>query len=279
MLEIRQVCKQFPKSAFALQKVTCNLSSGLHVLAGPNGSGKSTLLRIAAGIMRPDTGNIFFAEQDVYASLPRYKYKLGYLPQTFSFYSHMTGMDFLLYLANLKGIFGESAKKRARYVADLLTIHQHCPKKISTWSVGLRQRLGIAQALLNDPDILILDEPLCGLAPQESTEIQNLLSHLAEKKIILVSSHLIDDLPLTKLLLLVKGSLAFSGLPSIFIDQAKEQKRLTQPNSTAIYTKDDCCLRIITTAKPAPATETALPTLEEAYLIWLERLKRNEADV
>ncbi|MCE5286830.1 MAG: ATP-binding cassette domain-containing protein [Pelosinus sp.] len=292
MLELHEVTKRFPKNAFILGSINCHLSTGLHVLAGPNGSGKSTLLRIAAGILPPDRGNLLFGGQDIYANLAHYKKNLGYVPQTFAFYSHMTGMDFLLYLANLKGIFSKAAKKQASYVADLLGILEHCPRKISTWSIGLRQRLAIAQALLNDPDILILDEPLCGLAFEETTEIQRLLYTWSHNKVILMSSHHIDSLPIAKLLLLCKGTLQFAGLPSIFSDQAAMQVwtaktskstwqnlHLAFPLSTAVFTEDGCHCRIISNTKPdLPNIKPALPTLEEAYLVWLERLKRNEAE-
>ena len=290
MLEIREVNKSFPEATFILQNITCNLNTGLHVLAGPNGAGKSTLLRIAAGIIRPDAGTVLYHNQDIYVNPVRYKYKLGYLPQTFAFYSHMTGINYLLYLANLKGIFGKSAKRQASYVADLLGISEHCHKKISTYSIGLRQRLGIAQALLNDPDILILDEPLCSLAFEESTAIKELLYRLAREKIILMSSHLIEDLSITRLLLLVNGTLRFNGLPANFIDQANGEvwtasasKELWQsvqnsyPNSTIVFTEKGCCFRIISDTKPAlPNIKSALPSLEEAYLIWLRHLNRTE---
>jgi ABC-type multidrug transport system ATPase subunit len=288
MLEFRQVTKHYPKSSFTLQNITCTLGPGLHVLAGPNGSGKTTLLRMAAGILRPDSGSLLYAEQDIAANISRYKKRLGYMPQTFAFYSHMTGMDFLLYLANLKGLFGRSATKRACFAADLLGIQQHCHKKINTWSMGLRQRLGIAQALLNDPDIVILDEPLCSLAFEESIEVKNLLSQLAKSKVILLSSHLLNDLPISKLLLVVKGSLHFAGLPSIFTDQAKGHVwtvttgksallslQQAYPESSSAFTEEGCQLRIISTIKPdLPHIKEVTPTLEEAYLIWLKQLTK-----
>jgi ABC-type multidrug transport system ATPase subunit len=293
MLEIRQINKHFAENAFSLKNINCNLTAGLYVLIGPNGSGKSTLLRIAAGIMRPDSGQLLYSDQDIYSNLSQYKYKLGYMPQTLGFYSHMTGLDFLMYLANLKGIFGVSAKKRAHYTAELLGIAEHSKKKISTWSVGLRQRLGIAQALLNDPDILILDEPFCGLAFEENIEICNLLSCLARTKTILLSSHLTNDLPITKLLLLVNGQLQFAGFPLSFIEKAKGQVwtggtsksswcRLQSsfPNSTAIFTENECRFRIISSTKPAlPNIESSPPNLEEAYLIWLQQLTQSEANI
>lgn len=293
MLEIRKINKSFPQTNFVLKDITCNLNIGLNVLAGPNGSGKSTLLRLAAGISKPNIGTILYQAQDINANPVQYKYKLGYLPQKFAFYSHMTGMDYLLYLANLKGIFGRFAKIQASYVADVVSISEHCSKKISTWSIGLRQRLGIAQALLNDPDILILDEPLCALAFEESIKIKNLLYQLASKKVILMSSHLIDDLPISRLLLLAKGTLKFNGLPSNFIDQANgnvwaaaatkecwQDIQSAYPNSTAIFTENSCLYRIISDNKPTlPNIQSVLPSLEEAYLIWLRNLSKREANI
>jgi ABC-type multidrug transport system ATPase subunit len=291
MLEIRQATKRFPKSSFIMQNITCNIGKGLHVLAGPNGSGKSTLLRMAAGILPPDDGGILYRGQDIYANSSRYKQSLGYLPQTFAYYSHMTGMDFLLYLANLKGLFGTFAKKRASFVAELMGISQYCPKKINTWSVGLKQRLSIAQALLSDPDVLILDEPLCSLAFSEVTEVKKLLYQMAKTKVILMSSHILCDIHLTKFLLLANGRLHFVGLPSIFTEEVQGQvwtvvtskDQLTQlqqafPKSTAVFAEAGCSLRIISRQKPTlPNIQPTLPTLEEAYLVWLEQLNRKEA--
>lgn len=291
MLEICQVNKNFPQAAFILQNITCTLNTGLTVIAGPNGAGKSTFLRIAAGIMEPDAGTVLYRGQDIQANPVWYKYRLGYLPQNFAFYSHMTGMNYLLYFANLKGIFGKLAKKQVSYVADLLGISKHCDKRISTWSSGLRQRLGIAQALLNDPEILILDEPLCSLAFEENINIINLLYQLAQKRIVLLSSHLIDDLPISRLLLLINGTLRFNGLPSTFIDQAYGQvwaasadKSCWQdiqnayPNSTATLAEKSCLFRIISDTEPnLPGIQPVVPSLEEAYLIWLQHSKRSEA--
>lgn len=290
MLEIREINKSFQKNNFILQNITCTLSNGLHVLVGPNGSGKSTLLRIAAGIMPPDSGTVLYQEQDIYVRSIWYKYRLGYLPQNFSFYSHMTGMNYLLYLANLKGIFGKCAKQRALYAADLLDISAHCNKKISTWSVGLRQRLGIAQVLLNDPDVLILDEPFYSLAFEESCRIKELIYKLARHKIVLMSSHLIDDIFPASLSLLINGTLCFSGPPDAFIEQAAgyvwsaavsreywSNIQKTYPDSTPVFAENTCSFRIISRDKPdLPNIQSVLPSLEEAYHVWLQYLNRNE---
>lgn len=280
MLEFHQIQKHFPQTGFSLGAITCNLTPGLHVLIGPNGSGKSTLLRIAAGLLPPDNGNLICQEQTVYSQLPAYKSKLGYVPQVFAFYNHMTGMDFLLYLANLKGLFGQAAKKRAEYVIDLLALQPCCKKKIHTWSIGLRQRLSIAQALLNDPDILILDEPLAGVAFEEGQQIIDLFQQLAKKKIIFMSSHLLNDLPITRLLVLINGQLKFNGLPSVFIDQISLPPAadiacttITSPVYSPLAADQDDKIRLIHPASWSSLStiDQIQPTLEEAYLLWLQQ--------
>ena len=289
MLEFREISKAFLKTDFILKDITCRLNTGLHLLVGPNGSGKSTFLRMAAGIMKPGHGIVLYQNQDIYVHPVWYKYRLGYLPQNFAFYSHMTGKEYLFYLANLKGIFGKEAQYRVSYTAELLGIEKLCSEKISTWSVGMRQCLGIAQSLLNDPDVLILDEPLCSLAFEESSSIRELLCRLAYRKVIVMSSHLTDDLPVSHLLMLVNGTLCFNGTADTFIRQTENQVwtgttgkdcwmniRQDYPDSTVIFTERTCSFRIISSSRPAlPDIKSALPSLEEAYLIHMRKLDQN----
>ncbi len=211
MLKLTGVTKQFRATGFVLQPLSVNLDKGLHLFVGPNGAGKSTLLRMLATVLRPDAGVIAWQNRDIYADLRDYKFSLGYLPQTFGLYEDMTGREFLHYMAGLKGIAPGLGKERADAVAGRIGIRQHCNRRIAFWSRGLRQCLGLAQALLNDPEILILDEPFDGLDSAEIETVSAYLAYLARDKVILISSHLLSELPIQGLLLFSDGILRFSG--------------------------------------------------------------------
>lgn len=288
MLQCVGICKNYPKTSFSLTQLSFRLNKGMHLLIGPNGAGKSTLLRLIAGIMPPDEGYVFFQDKDVYENLCRYKFRLGYLPQSFGFYEHMTGMEFLCYLAGLKGAFSRLGREQADYVAQLLNIRQQCKEKIAVWSEGMRQRLGLAQALLNDPDILLLDEPFCGLDNEETEKIGQLLKQLAKERLVLISSHIMNGLEVNRLLFLMEGRLQFSGFPADFVAEAKEKVWTAAvskkdwpmiqdryPMGEAAFVGNRCQFRIISEVRPdIPGIEAAVPSLEDAYLLWVRRFSR-----
>lgn len=285
MLQCIGVCKSFPKTNFGLTHVSFRLNKGIHLLIGPNGAGKSTLLRLIAGIMPPDAGYVFFQEQDVYEDLCRYKFRLGYLPQTFGFYEHMTGMEFLRYMAGLKGAFSRLGQEQAEYVIQLLDIRQQCKEKIAVWSEGLKQRLGLAQALLNDPDILLLDEPFCGLDNEETEKIGQLLEQLAKERLVLISSHIMNGLAVNQLLFLMEGRLYFAGHPAAFVDEAEGRVWMadiskkdwltlqqTYPVGDVVFMENRCRFKIVSEVQPdIPGIEAVMPSLEDAYLWWVRR--------
>lgn len=286
MLQLTDITKGFGESEFVLNKISLSLGKGLHMLVGPNGAGKSTLLRIIATVMGSDAGTFSFNGRDVYSDVHSFRLSLGYLPQVMGFYDHMTGMAFLRYMASLKGISPRLGKERAEYVADLLDIQQYCAREVSTWSVGLRQLLGLAQALLSDPAILILDEPLCGLDSEETEAVGQLLTRLSQDKVILISNHIMNELPITRLLLLINGNLKFAGLPTVFLDEARgrvwsveisKQKWLDMQHkySASPVTLDGnrCQCKIVSDNIPdIPGAKAVTPGLEDAYLFWLTRV-------
>lgn len=292
MLRLHEVSKRFRGTDFLLDKVSFSLDKGLHMLIGPNGAGKSTLLRIIATIMRPDTGDILFNERDVYFDLPGYKFGLGYLPQTLGFYDHMTGREFLRYIAGLKGIPHHWGQQRADYITELLGIQQQYTRKICTWSIGQKQRLGLAQALLNDPAILVLDEPFCGLDPEEADAVGQLLAWLSRDKLVLISSHIMESSAIDGLLLLVNGKLQFVGSPATFLGKAQGQVWLIETRkdqwlkvqhkysvSTVIFEDGRCRCKIISDHRPdISGAKTIVPGLEDAYIFWLRRRNRNSEE-
>ena len=282
MLELTGITKQFRTAGFSLGSVSFRLGNGLHLLAGPNGAGKSTLLRMIATVLRPDCGQIAWRNKDIYTS-GGYKRTLGYLPQTFGLYVEMTGWEFLHYMAGLKGLPPRLARERADFVATRFGIRQECQRRIALWSMGLRQRLGLAQALLNDPAVLILDEPFNGLDPEESQTVSTFLAQLSRERMILISSHVLSGLAVTRLLLLRNGRLCFEGAPTAFVNEARghvwsltvskdQWLKLPHHDSTGAIILEDGQFRCnLVGERPPdiPGVQAGEPGLEEAYIFWL----------
>ena len=209
-LIIDRVSKQY-KNRIAVDRVSAKLHQGVYGLLGANGAGKTTLMRMLCGILTPTSGTITFDGTDV--SSEEYRAILGYLPQDFGYYPEFTAMDFLLYLAALKGIPKLQAKRRARELLELVSLQDVSRKKIKTFSGGMKQRLGIAQALLNDPKLLILDEPTAGLDPKERVRFRNLIEQLGKNSIVLLSTHIVSDIEhiADEILMMKDGQLIYQG--------------------------------------------------------------------
>lgn len=189
-LVIKGITKQF-KNKTAVDNVSLTLREGVYGLLGANGSGKTTLMRMICGVLKPTSGNIKFNGIDV--SEEKYRDLLGYLPQDFGYYPEFSAYDFLLYMSSLKGINRKRAKDKLKELLELVSLSDVAEKKIKTFSGGMKQRLGIAQALLNDPKVLILDEPTAGLDPNERIRFRNLISRLGRDRIALLSTHIVSD--------------------------------------------------------------------------------------
>ena len=190
-LSIDRLTKQY-QNKIAVDRISLRLNTGIYGLLGANGAGKTTLMRMVCGILKPTSGTITFDGLDV--SEERYRSMLGYLPQDFGYYPEFTGEDFLLYMAALKGMRKPQARRKTVELLKLVSLHDVAKKKIKTYSGGMKQRLGIAQALLNQPTILVLDEPTAGLDPKERVRFRDLIKDLGKDSIVLLSTHIVSDI-------------------------------------------------------------------------------------
>ena len=209
-LVIDRVSKQY-KNKIAVDRVSVTLEQGVVGLLGANGAGKTTLIRMICGILEPSSGTVSF--NGVNAGREEYRAMLGYLPQDFGYYPEFTARDFLLYFAALKGIPKRQARQRTDELLELVTVQDVAKKKIKTFSGGMKQRLGIAQALLNHPKLLVMDEPTAGLDPKERVKFRNILDTLGEESLVLLSTHIVSDVEhiADEVLMMKDGQLIFKG--------------------------------------------------------------------
>ena len=205
-----RITKQY-KNKIAVDRMSFTLARGVTGLLGANGAGKTTLMRILCGILIPDSGTVTCDGMDV--ETEEYREMLGYLPQEFGYYPEFSGRDFLLYMSAVKGMRKKEALKKTEELIELVGLKDAGRKKVRTYSGGMKQRLGIAQALLNDPQILIMDEPTAGLDPQERIRFRNLIAAIGKDRIVLLSTHIVSDLEhiADRLMIMKEGRLLWQG--------------------------------------------------------------------
>lgn len=267
----------------AVDCVSATLEPGVYGLLGANGAGKTTLMRMLCAILESTSGEVLLDGQDAISMGADYRNVLGYLPQDFGYYPNYTAMEFLMYIAALKGIPKKIARQRAKQLLEEVGLSNVANKKVGTFSGGMKQRVGIAQALLNNPDILILDEPTAGLDPKERVRFRNLLSDYAGDKIVILSTHIVSDIEAIadEVLLMKKGRFVLQGTVSELIEKAKgkvweltvlpEETRKWQEKATVANLRHEgkqVVLRIISDTMPTPEAVTCEATLEDLYLYY-----------
>ena len=209
-LVLDRVSKQY-QNIIAADRITLKLGIGVAGLLGANGAGKTTLMRMICGILKPTSGSISFDGTDVSEEL--YRDALGYLPQNFGYYPSFTGRDFLLYIAALKGLDKKAAQRKSAELLKSVNLEEAADRKIRTYSGGMKQRLGIAQALLNDPKLIVLDEPTAGLDPKERVRFRNMIAELGKESVVLLSTHIVSDVEqiADRILMMRDGQIIWDG--------------------------------------------------------------------
>lgn len=265
----------------ALKGIDLSLSPGVYGLLGPNGAGKSTMMNILACNLRQSGGAVTLDGEDIAALGAAYRARLGYCPQQQTLYPGFSGEQFLYYMASLQGMERKRADQRIDWALELLSLQGVRRNPIRSYSGGMRQRLLLAQSILHDPDILILDEPTAGLDPRQRVAVRNLIGQIALHKIVLISTHVVQDVEYIadQLILLSHGAIIGKGMPQSLLAEMKtgvweitvpeaELPRAQQFGTVCGIARDDrgVCVRLLNPERPSPACVPAKPTLEDMYL-------------
>jgi ABC-type multidrug transport system ATPase subunit len=280
-LSISSLSKQYRRDFWALRDFDLELGPGVIGLLGPNGAGKSTLMRMLATITRPTEGSVQWNGVDILKSPDLLRAVLGYLPQDFGVYPNLTGLEFLEYMAAIKGMDARNARRRIDELLVVVNLVHAAKRPLGGYSGGMKQRVGIAQALLNDPQLLIVDEPTVGLDPEERVRFRNLLSDLSGQRIILLSTHIVSDVEATateiviinqgrklqhaapeKLLELLAGQVWQWIVPSTELPALKQKFIL----SSTVRRADGIQVRLVSDSAPSPQAQPIPPSLEDVYL-------------
>lgn len=288
-LTLQNITKKYER-VLVLNDISLTLKPGIYGLLGANGAGKTTLFRIICRLMEPTHGSIKFNGKNVNQQAEAYRTNLGFLPQDFSYYPDFTGMRFMLYIAALKGLNNTVAKKRSLELLKQVGLEEMKDIKIRKYSGGMKQRLGIAQAMLNNPQILILDEPTVGLDPKERVKFRKLISSFANNKIVILSTHIVADVEYIadEIIVLKKGMILNKGTTDILLKEIQNHVwecfvNMAQINlfedkfivSNRKYTENGAVLRIVSTNQPALNAKKVEPSLEDLYLYYFREEGEN----
>lgn len=289
-LKIEHVKKSFQKHC-AVNDVNLTLHSGVIGLLGANGSGKTTLLRMLVGNIKPQEGHILFDGVDISKNYEAYVANVGYMPQHLGFYPEFTVMEFLQYMAMLKGLKKTYAKERIMELLECLSLVDKQRKKIKTLSGGMLRRVGIAQSLLNTPKILILDEPTAGLDPKERIVLRNLIAHQPKDTLVILSTHIVSDIEsiADEIIIMKEGSILMHETPDEILKRvegnvfevrvAKEESRTLEEKYTIVnyhQIGEQMCLRLLAQTSPHPDAHLVTPTLDDVYLYYFDQEEREE---
>lgn len=298
MIEISGLTKIYglgPKSVHALNGIDLQINSGMFGLLGPNGAGKTTLMRILAGIVNPSQGTIHIDGHDISTDAGKQAVKamLGYLPQELGMYPELTAGQFVDYMAILKGLDDPRQRaQRVEQVLEMVGLHDSARRKIKGFSGGMKRRVGIAQALVNNPRLLIVDEPTAGLDPEERIRFRNLLVNLAADRVVLLSTHIVEDIGQTcrDIAVLSHGQVIFRGSPTQLIQAATGHVWTLTSSSTEkpnhdltvvsmLHLAEGTQYRLVgPSAEGYPAAQPVQPGLEDAY-VWLMKSAEQTVDV
>ena len=280
-LTVENLSKNYRGGVQALRSVQLSLKPGVLGLLGPNGAGKSTLMRILATITQASSGRVLWNDNDIARNPDALRGVLGYLPQDFGVYPNLSAIEFLDYLAAVKGIPVAAARKRISELLALVNLADAAKRPLGGYSGGMRQRVGIAQALLNDPQLLIVDEPTAGLDPEERVRFRNLLSELSGERIVILSTHIVSDIEAvaTDIAILVHGQVLAHGAPEALLSQvtgkiwevvvpSAELPALRQKHivSSTAHRSDGVHARVVANSAPSAEARQLEPSLEDAYL-------------
>lgn len=289
-LRLDRLTKEYG-SKIAVDDFSFSMHEGVYGLLGANGAGKTTLMRMICGIQNPTRGEVLCDQCSIREMGEEYRNLLGYLPQEFGYYPNFTAEKFLLYMSSLKGLEKGFAKERTEELLELVGLYQIRKKKIKTFSGGMKQRLGIAQALLNNPKILILDEPTAGLDPKERVRFRNLISSISKNKIVLLSTHIVSDVEYIAghILVMKDGKIICQGVPEeieksvegfvweLHVPSGEADRYVEQYNVGNLRNeKGMTALRIISEKSPGEGAHTVAPNLEDLYLYYFAEQENQE---
>ncbi len=282
-LLVDSVSYRYPGGHSAVSELSLNLAPGILGLLGPNGAGKSTLMRILATLARPTTGKVTWNGADIAREPNALRTALGYLPQDFGVYAALSAREFLAFLASVKGLAGAMARERVATCLNLVGLNDAADRRLGEFSGGMRQRVGIAQALLNDPAVLIVDEPTVGLDPEERMRFRHLLTDLAGQRLVILSTHIVSDVEAsaTSLAVMAAGRLRFHGTPEQLLAQAEGHvwewtlapEQLAEVRAkfvvcASLRRPDGIRVRVVSSDSPHLDAQAVTPGLEDAYT-WL----------